>query len=1063
MSNRFLLFFSILISNSISLFCPISPTMFNGVEKYLRYNLGMGLDGFAEHTLSEVKLKEYKAVRKPGKKHKLLNMHATNDFQEYLETNLGKDKYKEYSEIRDFDKKEKFLTDHLRNLYAEHLNPLIGLIALDERVGLIHNLRLFGSFKHQKPKEFSDKLHNDSGKDLISKILKIFFPGRNAQLGTTETFKELFEYAEERQVPPINYFAWLLWYVEECRKFRDLDKYENLENEVCILNTNFKLNLGKYKKNDNKSKCSYFSCLYLSDESDSNEEKKEIKEISELKVTANGKEVLKQICRFIICKEESEVFYPKHIIEIIIHAFVVKRFENSDLENYLIEIARIFGGNRKDLDIKPISYSDIKDIINNKNCESINSLEEAWKNAFFPNYLESSLPYVIEPIAHGASVCEVYNRLSGNLESEEFNGFPDCVETVARHFFNSLAFAPQDQQNEPRFELKDSLAEDLKYFYQNIGKDPADSNNGSVAKRSEWNKVVGDIQDENIIYNHNTNPRRDLKAGIINFINILKKLCNKTTAPLLKRTEQIIDQISNNQIPKLDIIKRELEQEIIKLCTSISESNSDIKVEITKLKVILPISEEFIEEYKKFPDLQGDITISGKKNGDKFFSFTVIISNKHARFVINDSNSKKSDLTFKNDGSVGLKLISSLTKNYNQNPSLIECLSEGAAKDSFLAAKLLHRIIGSNNDANDIISRLFYFLIKTPDPFDKKITILPLKVKNTVLEIKIKTDLLKEEVEKTDIKNLCNKFICSQFKYLASLYEKIFELGYKIQYDRCSWALSVQHFYANVISKKHDEAMMVGFDFSIQESFKEEVGQIIDRLELIVGTIKQLEYKFADPSCSVTHSCGGFFARVWSKNLKDNVLNLSVKKLTQDEIGSEIEDQIKKMEELLSSDKDQFNFCVYLELNKPSWIIMKLGNIKEKAENGVVPRVLKKAVFKNKDNQKVLTEINLKGSSNEDKLGIYKKLSNEHSSTKAIECIEDLIEILNHAEKNPELEPFIQKNFIFDSSESKENDCEKNVTGNKDLPKNPILNPCGRGAVLLLQDEERSQEMLLES
>jgi len=134
----------------------------------------------------------------------------------------------------------------------------------------------------------------------------------------------------------------------------------------------------------------------------------------------------------------------------------------------------------------------------------------------------------------------VYNRNSDSLLADQ--RFSDCVEAALMHVLNLTFFDPKTSafNLEP---LKSDMSMDLSIkknileFYESFS--PIDSNDGSLKHRSNWNRVVGDLNRRlsqpmslpPILYTDVADGQyiSNIKSGFINFINTLLTITN--TAP----------------------------------------------------------------------------------------------------------------------------------------------------------------------------------------------------------------------------------------------------------------------------------------------------------------------------------------------------------------------------------------------------------------------------------------------------------------------------------------------------------------------------------------------------
>lgn len=173
----------------------------------------------------------------------------------------------------------------------------------------------------------------------------------------------------------------------------------------------------------------------------------------------------------------------------------------------------------------------IKDIANKENLDVDDFYAYAHGDIF-----TQSIPYKSgeAPLSNGPT--QVYDRSMGMLLTPTF---ADCAEITLRHVLNLMVFDPlsrtfnleslksavnqKDNQNLSQYLLE------LENFYQS--QHPFMANAGSIAIRSLWSRVIGDLNALDrgiplkILYVHNQDhPEYELDTGFFNAINVFRKL-----------------------------------------------------------------------------------------------------------------------------------------------------------------------------------------------------------------------------------------------------------------------------------------------------------------------------------------------------------------------------------------------------------------------------------------------------------------------------------------------------------------------------------------------------------
>ena len=108
--------------------------------------------------------------------------------------------------------------------------------------------------------------------------------------------------------------------------------------------------------------------------------------------------------------------------------------------------------------------------------------------------------------------CKIYNRKKDKLLDAEF---ADCVETAVRHLCAILLWDIDSQK------FRASGNAEVDKFFSTI----KNINDGSMVVRSEWCKIIGDLNDPSVEYSENhVGVRYDLNTGFLNWLEIFRCL-----------------------------------------------------------------------------------------------------------------------------------------------------------------------------------------------------------------------------------------------------------------------------------------------------------------------------------------------------------------------------------------------------------------------------------------------------------------------------------------------------------------------------------------------------------
>lgn len=225
-------------------------------------------------------------------------------------------------------------------------------------------------------------------------------------------------------------------------------------------------------------------------------------------------------------------FYPQYTTEHIILAFLSYKFSTrEDIKGFLVHLKPEL------INQEAVAAFDPSAVLKEEDLAPI-----ALKKNYTPDDVIALItsdiwsmptPYRVgTPILSNANA-QMYDRKADALMPETF---ADCVETSIRHLINCFLYEPftrnfsfkgLEKYHKSASSTKSPLINlaVLFNFYKNQPVDLA--NDGSEKMRSEWNRVVGDLNGPNeshetsIRYRQGTN---ELDAGFINLMQIFKKI-----------------------------------------------------------------------------------------------------------------------------------------------------------------------------------------------------------------------------------------------------------------------------------------------------------------------------------------------------------------------------------------------------------------------------------------------------------------------------------------------------------------------------------------------------------
>jgi hypothetical protein len=422
----------------------------------------------------------------------------------------------------------KEVTKHFRK-GKEYLSPLYGEIALEG--GLIHNLRFDGNYTMAVNNNLPDHLH-DSAHDAIARLTKLLFPSVAGGLDTGTNAEDSFgKYATPQAVAIILNFANAYRMikpaskseekgrVEEAQGVSNQERMNALEAQITELKKDKKKNkqeitrLIQEKKNlvptQRKQTAAAAPTINLNPFVD-----EIIKNLPpEVPVaqheTVNS--ILKNVQQSIELEPQS--IYPLYTTEQLILAFFCEKFNDQkdiwtlmeSLDDSIIvdkaTLAVALPGLLTKNDVEnmarllPLGGEELKG-------EDI-GLDEifALANA---SIFEMLTPYKPAADLLSNSTTYPYNRKE-NIPVKNVT-FQDCVEISMRHIMNLLLYDAETRT----FDIEglkqrltkngtppSSYFKNLETFYVGdkffTGQKPDQANDGSLVTRSQWNKVVGDL------------------------------------------------------------------------------------------------------------------------------------------------------------------------------------------------------------------------------------------------------------------------------------------------------------------------------------------------------------------------------------------------------------------------------------------------------------------------------------------------------------------------------------------------------------------------------------------
>lgn len=227
-------------------------------------------------------------------------------------------------------------------------------------------------------------------------------------------------------------------------------------------------------------------------------------------------------------KNEKDSLYPDHTIEQVLSAFFCSKFNTQqDIWDLLENLDGSIIVDKKMIPQKEeyLQEEDLPKIARKSKPYQVDELFDL---------LEADLwtaltPYKpgVSPTSNGPTL-----RYDRNTDKHGTETFPDCAEKTANHIMNMLLFDSVKREydlSHIRKYMEDNniISANFKNFaeyYEN--RDPLTANAGDLRTRSEWNRVVGDLNTPEdpikIVYKHD--GKNETRAGFLNFIKTCQKM-----------------------------------------------------------------------------------------------------------------------------------------------------------------------------------------------------------------------------------------------------------------------------------------------------------------------------------------------------------------------------------------------------------------------------------------------------------------------------------------------------------------------------------------------------------
>jgi hypothetical protein len=232
----------------------------------------------------------------------------------------------------------------------------------------------------------------------------------------------------------------------------------------------------------------------------------------------NLRKLMEAIKESIELESNPHSIYPKGFPEQILTAFFVNQFKEEELSLFLEEWGKFLARDRGLL-------SFAKD--HKEESKNIDVLFECVAKKI--EVVAQLIPYMSSTLISNGN-CYIYNRRENTLEKEE-PSFADCGETALRHLLNFILYRPSTRTIAlPKEIHPTAYTASVTAFLEKQGVSNAD--NGDINFRSDWNKVVGDLNRGGppsrlgpIVYNEEKRGAQfNLKCGLLNLVGVLERL-----------------------------------------------------------------------------------------------------------------------------------------------------------------------------------------------------------------------------------------------------------------------------------------------------------------------------------------------------------------------------------------------------------------------------------------------------------------------------------------------------------------------------------------------------------
>jgi hypothetical protein len=634
------------------------------------------------------------------------------------------------------------ITKHFNEGY-EYNSPVLGMTALES--GLIPNLRFYGNYKagHRSKEDQTRAYIKDSGNDKVWALLKELFPSSGGTL-TVET-KLPSNFGRNASIKSV---ALLLTFSHDVRnpknstlkkltggervklteayatreKLEAIDKNKITEKqtkELEALHEKYKTEFQEIGDDQLKKEKEHqiFKSMPILEwqEKDNKKQRDKDKQRRTKELKKNIYRILKAIEGAI--QEEKKGFYPKYTTEQIILAFFCEKFNTrKELIDFIKELR----------DINPKIVSKFDDSLDPNQLLTTEDI----KNDDFYNLANAYIftaptPYKPGgyPLSNGNTW--IYDREADKLLQEDT--FADCVEIAIRHAFNlitydqlkrefNLIFAQKNNAENPYFK-------NFEGFYK--AQKPFSANDGSILMRSNWNKVVGDLNKDNgpkVTYlNKKGKAEYELETGFINLIRVCQKLFNLQLPDKEKELEKL-----DVTGAKEDQQKKWVEEHLKALFIALNP-NREYKIDTSNLKRK--------ENAKGVFDLFGDLPITVSENEENLFSFVFYLSEGHGKIhslkLLQEENKKNYSTIFKkiaspfkdNTSLQSLNLVASLpsdiplynifSQNLADNDSRVGALKRILNKeDKALKITLAHILDATSWDDEYVVKKITPLVFK---------------------------------------------------------------------------------------------------------------------------------------------------------------------------------------------------------------------------------------------------------------------------------------------------------------------------------------------------------------